>query len=810
MKFDWAQAKALFLEARDLAASDRAVFLERACEGEPELRQVVQALLDNDDAQFLETPALGATFKLPTSEALAAQVQMPSGIGAYRVLSTLGEGASGVVYLAKKDDHACSERVAIKVLKHGFFDSRTAKRFNREMHALDSLDHPAIASVKDRGTLPGDARRWFAMEFVDGAPLGGATTPTDQRGRQELFLRIARAVGHAHQRGVVHRDLKPGNILVDHEGLPHVLDFGVARFVDSIEGSLTDSGQLLGTVPYMCPAQLRGNRREVGVRSDVYALGVVGYELFAGCLPYEAESLDQLVRSVCDGRALRLRHHDPRLPPALEMVIQCALDTDPARRYPNAAALADDLENVLKARPIAARRLPYATRVQRFVSQHRGLVVGASIAFVALAGGMLLATSAWLEAEDQRSLAEQRLKVIQEEKQKAVEGRAAAVAAGEAARVAQEVAERDRSRAERVREYIVELMKQGPASSLRSILSARRLTLRKDFAGDPAAEADVARALAIGFWAYGLQDRSREMIDRALELSARVHGPRDPRTLQLQADRGKILVEIGDPVADEILAQCRVMEEVLGDEHPTLVMHTRAYIVALSNEQRIAEGIDASRRLVRWQVRIAGRTSLGAIDARCALARAHYARGEHDEAEKVMAVTRRVALRVPGDPHAVGMIDYNHGSMIMDSDPKRAVDLFLRGLEALRDTCGHGDKCLIDLRVRHNLGCGYARLGRIGDARRELTATREARAKVLGRAHTATLLTSLQLAELEEREGRLRRALELLRPDLETVRAMRGRDELRRGILGLAVRCFAALGQAEEAERFDRALERRR
>jgi len=241
-----------------------------------------------------ETPSTAST---PARPVIVHSVgHLPSGtvVLRYRVERLLGEGGMGAVYLAHQERPA--REVALKLIRPGHTSERMLKRFEHEAEVLGRLLHPGIAQIYEAGTadLGAGPQPFFAMELVRGMPLTeyAAAKGLGTRARLELMARVFDAVQHAHQKGVIHRDLKPGNIQVTEEGEPKVLDFGVARVMDSdvhASSLATDVGQLIGTIPYMSPEQVGGDPAELDTRSDVYALGVVLFELLAGRLPYSLE-----------------------------------------------------------------------------------------------------------------------------------------------------------------------------------------------------------------------------------------------------------------------------------------------------------------------------------------------------------------------------------------------------------------------------------------------------------------------------------------------------------------------------------------
>ncbi|RMG17901.1 MAG: serine/threonine protein kinase, partial [Planctomycetota bacterium] len=294
----------------------------------------------------------------------------------FELLEELGRGGMGVVYKARHTTR--DELVALKVLRSGALASKKQrKRFEREVQAMARLDHPNVVPVRDVGRL-GD-NEYFTMALVDGRSLGDVlkTERLPARRAAEVALDVARGLEHAHQEGIVHRDIKPDNILVDRGGRALITDFGLVHDTDA-EERLTRSGALVGTPYYMSPEQARGRRDLLGPQSDVYALGVVLFQMLSGQLPFRAETQLELVEKIVKTPAPAVSSLEPSVPSDLDAVVATCLRKRPDDRYPSAGALAADLERFLHGRPVSVR----PPRSRRLV-----VVAGAAVATLLVLGG---------------------------------------------------------------------------------------------------------------------------------------------------------------------------------------------------------------------------------------------------------------------------------------------------------------------------------------------------------------------------------------------------------------------------------------
>src|SRR6516225_6581574 len=400
------RAWAVFDQLADVPADQREAVLRAACGDDLALRAEVERLLALDDrltsvegqAGFLESPLVRTPSPTDHIQGPAAPFQgkfaLPHHIGRYRILRLLGEGGMGAVYEAEQDSP--QRAVALKVIRPGLLAPAFLKRFKQEVEILGRLHHPGIAQIYEAGVAE-DGQPFFAMEYIRGLTLGeyARLRALTVQARVELMARVCDAVQHAHDQGVIHRDLKPANILVDESGQPKVLDFGVARATDAdlLTGAgLTRTGQLLGTPNYMSPEQVTGDPATIDRRADVYALGVILYELAAHRLPHRLEDrpLAEAARLILEQDPPRLGSVDPDLRGDVETIVARALEKDPARRYASAADLAADLRRWLAHEPILARPPSALYQLRKFARRHRALVAAVLGIGLALAAGTVV------------------------------------------------------------------------------------------------------------------------------------------------------------------------------------------------------------------------------------------------------------------------------------------------------------------------------------------------------------------------------------------------------------------------------------
>jgi eukaryotic-like serine/threonine-protein kinase len=391
----WRHIEALFGQVLELPEPERGGFLDGVCQGDSELRgELVSLIASERDAGALRDAVVAEARWLANT---AATAQVGRRIGPFRLISLLGEGGMGAVYLAERADAQFTQRVAIKILPHSIGSPQAVARFRDERQILAALDHPNIVRLLDGGNLDNDLP-YLVMEYIEGATITRYAEDHELsvRERVALIRRVCGALQYAHQNLVVHRDIKPANIFVDAAGEPKIFDFGIAKLLAPLASfareARTRTGFAIFTPEYASPEQARGDA--VSTASDVYSVGAVLYELVTGQPPNRATgNAFEIVRVINEVDPARPSAVAPigrrrELAGDLDNIILKALHKEPARRYASMEQLADDLGRYLSELPVAARTATLGYRARKFVRRNKGVVLAAGL----VAGALLAAT----------------------------------------------------------------------------------------------------------------------------------------------------------------------------------------------------------------------------------------------------------------------------------------------------------------------------------------------------------------------------------------------------------------------------------
>src|SRR5688572_23456171 len=409
----WQQVKHLLADALELDTGRQQQFLDSACAHDAELRAEVDLLLAHrvdTGSDLIEQCAADAA--LLRFDADNNGTKPGNRIGPYKILREIGRGGMGAVYLAERDDEHYRQQVAVKLIKPGLGGDSIRRRFQNEMQILAELNHANIARLLDGGTT-NDGVPYLVMEYVEGSPINqycvDQQLSTEQR--LNLFCTVCAAVQYAHQHLVIHRDIKPGNILVTGEGVPKLVDFGIAKLLDHGRSDLTATAMPFMTPHYASPEQLRGE--SVTTSTDVYSLGVVLYELLSGRLPYRFKSRipHEMAKTICED--------DPEKPHKqlnadLDNIVLMAMRKEPQRRYATAEQFAEDIRRHLNGLPVRARQDTFAYRASKFVRRQKVAVAAAALVAVTLLIGIIATTWQARVARAERARSERRFNEVRQ------------------------------------------------------------------------------------------------------------------------------------------------------------------------------------------------------------------------------------------------------------------------------------------------------------------------------------------------------------------------------------------------------------
>ena len=630
----------LFHETSDLTLEDRTPRILAACAQDPVLHDAALRMLkieSHDSFDLLESaPAPNPT------------------VPGYTISGLLGAGATGIVYRAEQ--HAPLRTVAIKLLRTSEQASRAAQRFAHEAEFLAKLKHPGIAHVYNAGVAqtPTGSLPYIAMEFIEGQPL----TPwchrkaLDEHQRINLFIKICEAIQYAHQRGVIHRDLKPDNILVTDDGQPKILDFGVARSLDpsSLAPSGTLQGEIVGTLAYMSPEQATGSsgahpgapdKPDLDLRTDIYALGVILFELLADNLPLDLSGLPlpDAIDAIRSAPRTRLRTLIPHADPDLELIAQTAMHTDPDLRYQSAADLAADLRRYLARQPILARAPRMSYQLAKFAQRRRmALSIGATVAALLILASAVSITFAIAENRARRD-ASARSTETQAMLALLTEAMQAASPSGSGANYS-------------LSEFLFDLSTQ--------------LDQGTEDIG-PLGEAQLRTAIGQSLIDLGSPSEAIGQLQAAVDLRSQVLGPQHELTLDSQLVLAVAQIDTGDFDAaesslDNLLPRC---QEHLGEQHLT-TLDTLYWVAALVYKQgNIEEALPYFEQLYHSQLAALGAAHDATLSTLSALALVNQRVGNLEAASDLSRECYRAHRDFYGDRDPATLVVRNNRALLL-------------------------------------------------------------------------------------------------------------------------------------------------
>jgi serine/threonine protein kinase/tetratricopeptide (TPR) repeat protein len=793
------RVKSIFLEAIEEHAPEQwPGFLEQACAGDLLLRAEVEKLLraEAELGSFHET--LG--FTLPATGEAPITERPGTHVGPYKLLEQIGEGGFGIVFLADQEKPV-RRRVALKVLKPGMDTRQVVARFEAERQALALMDHPNIARVLDGGATA-SGRPYFVMELVKGVSI---TEFCDKNhlppeARLRLFIDVCGAIQHAHHKGVIHRDIKPSNVLVTLQGVPvvKVIDFGVAKATGQklTERTLfTTQGQMVGTPEYMSPEQAQASGLDIDTRSDVYALGVLLYELLTGTTPLEGKrlrgagyaELQRLIREeeaprpsnrltslgdsaarLAGNRGLNSKRLAQLLAGDLDQVVMKALEKDRNRRYDTPGSFARDVERYLRREAVLARAPSTVYKVRKFAQRHRTGVLTAAAMVAALLVGAAVAV--WQAVEATRAKRD-------------------ALAAAGAEKEAKELAQVREAETRAVLEFVERRVLAaarpegqegglGREATLEQAVKAVLPFVERSFKEQPLIEARLRMTLGQSFWYLGEAGRAAEQCRTARALYSRNLGPYHPDTLRSMHDLARCYLDLGRyadarKLHEETLALQRAG---LGRDHPETLRSMHSLANSYAALRRRAEARQLREETLALRKARLGPHHPDTLASMYSLANSYTVLGRHADALalRVETLTLQKAKLGPDHPDTFRSMNGLAASYANLGRHDAAVKLYEETLALQKAKLGaeHPDT----FQTMYNLAISCAALGRHAEAlelREETLALHKAR---LGPKHPRTLMSMNNVAWSYSALGRYDDAVKLYRKTLARQKARLGPD----------------------------------
>ena len=757
--------KELFLDALELEGEARRELLDGLS---PQLRERVLELLEAHGALSGRGASAGTWLSPlpglpPVSQLLAdfdAEPVADLRLGPFRLLEEIGRGGFGRVWLAEQSEPV-RRQVALKMLKAGLDSEEITARFHAERQALAMMDHPNIARIFDGGASK-SGLPWFAMEYVDGAPI---TDYCEQRAlplgeRLRLFLDVCRAVQHAHQKGIIHRDIKPNNVMVsevDGTPMPKVIDFGIAKAIEeslTADAFQTQGGQLMGTPAWMSPEQV-GHAADVDTRADIYSLGALLYQLLTDRQAYSSPSgetppLPELLSAVRERDpikpSLRLAHAQRpgavrarELRGDLDWITMRCLEKDRERRYSSAALLVSDIERHLAGDTVSAGPPTLGYRLSKLGRRYRGALAFTAALILMLSTGVIVASGQARRAQ----LAE--TGAVDEARRARLEGERYQEVAGLLEHLLMSIDP-------------LEAKGKDPALLLDILARAQRDVDQR--APRPEVEATLRRVIGGAYLSLARFDESQRQLARALELRGALYSDAHLDTLSSLEELGGLYMLWGRP-ADALPYLERAHAgrvELLGPEHPDTLHAAQNVATTLMNIGLFEQAIERLVPLERWYEQ-----HLGLDD------------------DTTLLVINNLALafdKVGRDEEALARYE-----MLLERQRKREGPTGARALSAM-----------------NNLGTLYVQLGRYAEAQPLLEQALEAKRKILPEGHPSLLTGFASLASLARKTGDVGLAERLYDEALEMGRAAHGPDEHHVLVLEYhQTEFFLELGLVEEA-----------
>ena len=792
---DWNRIKEIVATALELPRHERPAFVANECGGDSDLLKAVNELLADDDES---NDVISEDLDILVGIKPLPDVSGLTDFDGFHIQRLLARGGTSDVYLAQQEHP--ERKVAIKIFRAGLSSERQLDRFQGEVEILARLEHPYIAAIYAAGMSDKVAPvplPYLAMEYVEGVPLTefASSSALSLKAKLELMVAVCQGVHGAHQRGVIHRDLKPANILVKPDGTPKILDFGIARLTtqDGTHGGHTMTGELVGTLAYMSPEQLGAESGNIDIRTDVYSLGTILYEILAGRPAYEigSNSIPSTMKLIETGNIPSLSSLGVHLPGDVEAVVHKAVATDPELRYNSAAAFAEDLNRLIVGEAVEAHPPTTMYRLRKFAGRNKAVVTAGTLAAVLTTVLTAASITGFVTASNERDTALE-----------------ATTRANEQTKIAEDSLGRERTVNSYVRRMLTSMDPEilGPDARVADVIRSWGSDIDSSFPDSPDSRARLHALLGDTYFALGQYQDALLHFDAAHEIVSPSNSVPDVDLLDLELGRANTLMFLSRLEEAKAIheAMLPIVTDQHGDRHPTtlsfreseaewhrlageldaantkyktLAEDTKEFLGEDSNahmttlaglartlleDQKSAEAVEVLRRLLELRDTHTGPEHPATLVARSSLGTALNDIGSFEESVEILEENIEIGVRVLGDLHHTvrtsrgGLVDSLH--RVGRSDD--ALELAYKAVEDDRAVYGddHPDVAV----SLNNVAAMLLELERWEEARQLTGDVHERLSRHLGEVHPRTLVALGNHAVAIQGVGDLDEAAEVL------------------------------------------------